>query len=302
MMRIFFSIFVLFSLAACTPNTTTPVVYYFDDTSSLPTENPQTLIKLYIAQTFDGRTQVAWAVQHTLTAMVPATPPIPSSTPLPALTLTSQVPLVSVSVETNCRSGPGTVFPTLGVLHVGESAEVVGRSVNKDSWIIKLPSNPEVTCWLWGQYAKVVGNTDKVTAYNPPPTPTMAEISTVYAVQQTPDYTGPTFSNINISPATIQETGCGSPDSFTITATVTDPSGVQRVWVALEEPSRTHAEPAPDLAPLGGNVYQAVVRPQVEENNLSNLGVWAVGLDAYDNKGNWSQIAIAGYVTVVCVQ
>jgi len=37
-----------------------------------------------------------------------------------------------------------------------------------------LPSNPAVTCWLWGQYATVLGNTDGLPAINPPPIPTPA--------------------------------------------------------------------------------------------------------------------------------
>jgi hypothetical protein len=77
-----------------------------------------------------------------------------------------------VSVETNCRSGPGTAYGALGALLVGQSAEVVGRSASSDSWIIKLPSNPAITCWLWGQYATVTGNTGNLPIITPPPTPT----------------------------------------------------------------------------------------------------------------------------------
>jgi len=57
----------------------------------------------------------------------------PGSTPTPG------APHVSVSVETNCRSGPGSAYAILGILKVGETAEVVGRSVFNDNWIIKLP-------------------------------------------------------------------------------------------------------------------------------------------------------------------
>ncbi len=88
-------------------------------------------------------------------------------------------PFVSVSVDTNCRTGPGTVYPALGVLTVGQTAEVVGRSASSDNWIIKLPSNPAVTCWLWGNYATVTGDTSGLTVYTPPPTPTPAAGFTV---------------------------------------------------------------------------------------------------------------------------
>jgi len=98
----------------------------------------------------------------------------PSETPRPTLTFTPEVPTVSVSVETNCRTGPGTVYDILGVLFVGQTAEVVGRSAASDNWIIKLPSNPAITCWLWGQYATVTGDTTSLPVVAPPPTPTPA--------------------------------------------------------------------------------------------------------------------------------
>jgi hypothetical protein len=46
-----------------------------------------------------------------------------------------------------------------GVLHVGETAEVVGKRTAANYWVIK---NPDATgvCWLWGMYATVVGNVD----------------------------------------------------------------------------------------------------------------------------------------------
>jgi hypothetical protein len=63
-------------------------------------------------------------------------------------------------------------------MNVGQTAQVVGRNINNDgtpandTWIIKLPSNPSITCWLWGMYAKVVGNIAGLPAVPPPPTPT----------------------------------------------------------------------------------------------------------------------------------
>jgi hypothetical protein len=59
-----------------------------------------------------------------------------------------------------------------GVLKEGESAQVVGRNASGDTWVIKLPSNPAVTCWLWGYYATVTGNTSELMVLTPPATPT----------------------------------------------------------------------------------------------------------------------------------
>jgi uncharacterized protein YraI len=36
--------------------------------------------------------------------------------------------MLSVSVNSNCRSGPGLLYPYLGALLVGEVAEIVGQS------------------------------------------------------------------------------------------------------------------------------------------------------------------------------
>ncbi len=95
----------------------------------------------------------------------------PSNTPLPTLTFTPTVPMVSVSVDTNCRTGPGTAYDIVGVLHVGETAEVVGQAPYGGSWIIKNPDGAG-TCWLWDQYATVMGNTQGLPEYDIPPTPT----------------------------------------------------------------------------------------------------------------------------------
>ncbi len=122
-------------------------------------ENPYPLVA-----TVDVRTQVA----GTVAASTPAV------TPTITFTITPTAPMVSVSVQTNCRSGPGTAYDILGIMEVGQIAEVVGRSVYNDNWIIRLPSNPAITCWLWGYYATVTGNTTGLMVYTPPPTPTPA--------------------------------------------------------------------------------------------------------------------------------
>ena len=170
------STLLLIALVACNMNFTAP------GNGGGPTTDPQSQIGLAVTQTFDAQTQIAQAVQQTLAAMVTDTPAVP---PSPTFTFTPEVPRVSVSVETNCRSGPGTAYDKLGVLLVGQTAEVVGRSASSDNWIIKLPSNPAIICWLWGYYATVSGNTSGLTVYTPPPTPTPAVTFNVvyYAIE-----------------------------------------------------------------------------------------------------------------------
>jgi hypothetical protein len=134
-----------------------------------------------VAETEAAQTEMAILVASTLTAMMTDTPeftftpsdtPSMTSTSTPTFTLTPSIPLASVSANTNCRSGPGTIYEIRGVLNIGETAEVVGKNAAGDTWIIKLPSNPSITCWLWGYYATVVGDVSGLTVYSPPPTPT----------------------------------------------------------------------------------------------------------------------------------
>ncbi len=151
--------------------------------TNTPTTDQQALIDQAVAETLAAQTQIALFVQQTLTAMVtdtlqftftPSLTGTPSLTPTITPSLTPETPRVSVSIDTNCRTGPGTAYDKLGVLRVGQSAEVVGRSHNSDNWIIKLPSNPNITCWLWAYYATVIGDTSGLPVYPTPPTPTPA--------------------------------------------------------------------------------------------------------------------------------
>jgi len=102
---------------------------------------------------------------------IPSSTPFPTDTPTLALTSTSTVPTVRVSVDTNCRTGPGIVYDRVGGLLVGEEAVVVGKYSVTNYWII---NNPDAagTCWLWGEYATVTGNTAGLPEYTAPPTPT----------------------------------------------------------------------------------------------------------------------------------
>jgi hypothetical protein len=97
------------------------------------------------------------------------TPTTKPDTPTPTQPRhTLDKPMVSVSVNTNCRIGPGLQYEYIGALLVGEQAEVVGVSWNGQFWVIKNPSQ-EGECWLWGGYARVIGDTSKLPRIFPPP-------------------------------------------------------------------------------------------------------------------------------------
>jgi len=105
-----------------------------------------------------------------LTLQAPtSTPEPPTATPTPALTNTPTVPQVSVSSTTNCRTGPSVAYDWLWSMNPGQTAEVVGKHTPTGYWIVKYPNGQ---CWLWGQYATVIGNIAALPEYPVPATPT----------------------------------------------------------------------------------------------------------------------------------
>ena len=120
---------------------------------------------------------------------VPTFTPTITLTPTITPTLPPSVPMVSVSVDTNCRTGPGVVYDYLTGLLVGEKAEVVGKytSVSPTYWVIKKGS---ITCWLYGQYATVEGDTSSLPEMVPPPSPTPVPTDTPTATPTTPTAAG----------------------------------------------------------------------------------------------------------------
>ena len=86
-------------------------------------------------------------------------------------TSTPSVPEVTVSQNTNCRTGPGVVYDNIGALLIGQKATVVGKNTSSGYWIINNPGKTG-TCWLFPQYATVSGNTANLQEYSIPPTPT----------------------------------------------------------------------------------------------------------------------------------
>ena len=127
---------------------------------------------------------------------LPSSTPFPTDTPSITPTSTSSVPMVTVSQNTNCRTGPGVVYDLVGGLLVGEQAVIVGKYSAGNYWII---NNPDAagTCWLWGQYATVTGNTAGLPEYTPPPTPTPTVTPTPSSTPTPPPPNAP--ANVSVS-------------------------------------------------------------------------------------------------------
>ena len=132
-----------------------------------------------IVQTISAR-QTQEILNNPPTATFTFTPETPTQTaesalsPIPDFTATSSIPEISVSVDTNCRVGPGAIFERVGILLVGETAEIVGREPKGEFWYIRNPDQDTEYCWVWGEYATVSGNTLPLLYLSPPPPPSAA--------------------------------------------------------------------------------------------------------------------------------
>ncbi|MCB2202827.1 hypothetical protein KQH56_02355 [bacterium] len=184
------------------------------------------LVATYQKQTENAMGSEAPDEEETMALSDEDAAPSQTATATITLTPTQGKPLVSVSVDTNCRTGPGKIYDWIGGLLVGEEAEVVGASTDGQYWIIENPDQ-NGNCWLWGNYANVTGETTGLPIYTPPPTPTPAFVWegnwTTYTVD-TSDNPMETY------PMTITVDGqdftaivdIGGGDSVTATGTISD--------------------------------------------------------------------------------
>ena len=139
-----------------------------------------------IAQTVAAR-QTEAALTNPATAtftIVPITPSLtatlePTLSATPDFTPTLETPLITVSVDTNCRTGPGSIFERVGVLLEGETAEVVGREPKGEYWYIRNPDEGLEYCWVWGEYATVTGNLLPLLYMSPEPPPASSFVASV---------------------------------------------------------------------------------------------------------------------------
>lgn len=143
-----------------------------------PPQDPNA-VNTSIAQTIAARQTDAAPVNpptatFTASSAAPTLTLEPTLSATPDFTPTLETPLISVSVDTNCRTGPGQVFERVGILLVGETAEIVGREPKGEYWLIRNPDEGDVEyCWIWGEYATVTGNLLPLLYMSPPPTPVL---------------------------------------------------------------------------------------------------------------------------------
>lgn len=146
-------------------------------------------------------------------AAVPATPPPPPPASVAQLTTTANL---------NVRSGPGANYDILGVLLLGQQAEIIGRNSDATWWQIKFAGAKQGYGWVSAQFAQTsnIGNVPIVNAPAPPPTP--APPAPVPPDVVITDWRGEYFNNKDLNgqpvfvrndPSLSFDWGLGSPDS-----------------------------------------------------------------------------------------
>jgi hypothetical protein len=171
----------------------------------------------------DGVSQV----QPETPTSTPSPPEIVVNTPEPTATITytptitptftASVPLVSVSVDTNCRFGPAAIYDWLGAILVGEIAEIVGKNYENTHLYIVNPDRPGEFCWITKQYANVEGELLSVPVLTPEPTPTPLLGKIVAFVWQDQNANGAVDggeSGISGAPVELRKGACGSGSSY----------------------------------------------------------------------------------------
>lgn len=240
--------------------------------------NVQTIVAATIGASGQGdETTPPGPDQDTPQSSIPTETPSPTSalTATVTLTPTPETPMVSVSMDTNCRKGPGTMYDYIGALLVGETVEVVGASMDGQYWIIKNPDRAG-ECWLWGRYATVTGPTAALPKYTPPPTPTPT-VTATSTLTPTPEYnwSGNWTTSFGIPSMmhetivfTLTQTGSSVTGSFTLGTDIVTLSG------SLSADKRTLSGTWTSLPSSGPFAFYLVSPNQFTGNKDSGTYEW----------------------------
>jgi uncharacterized protein YraI len=227
-------------------------------------------------------------------AAQPTSVPSPTQvilTPEPRATATpteAKGPVLTATLDTNCRAGPGKVYAVVDALPKGKTAAIDGRNA-EGSWF-RIILFGSTHCWVSTMSVAIQGDVNKVAVLAAP------VLTATPQVQAPPlDTTPPVISNVSINPTSIEQQGCGSPDSFTISATVTDASGIGNVTYELHGPGPADGGEG-YLLPGGGDSYQATVGPIA-----GSTGNWSVRISAVDMANNTAH-AGPWTIQIMCIQ
>jgi ABC-type branched-subunit amino acid transport system substrate-binding protein/uncharacterized protein YgiM (DUF1202 family) len=179
--------------------------------------NPPGEMSSYVAITELGEFGAPAAVaRYSGSERIPLSEPevgaLPSPTPLPTATLEGVFLQIERAVQ-NVRTGPGLDYDILGQLQEGETARVIGATVDFEWVAIQFRGT---TGWLFQDILEVVGDTTTVPVLTPPPTPTPPP--------PTPTNTPEPFPDLVVLSASPPRLTIGQP--FSVTAVVRNQGSV----------------------------------------------------------------------------
>jgi hypothetical protein len=235
-------------------------------------------------------------------AAVPETSGAPSETwkfCIGALAEETNGPTFTLAQNANCRAGPGTAFDSVDTLMQGDSAAIEGRNEDSSWFFVKRTSGGQ--CWVSAVVGNVLGDSllvpiIQVAALEPPPQP----VENPPEPQKPPDTTPPTVTSLSVRPPTISQQGCGSQDTATISAMVTDESGIAQVVYAWSDvPTHDDADGylLPDNMDYANPHFQVALGPFASARKVQ---VW---IFAVDNSENLNELKLGPLsFDVVCIQ
>jgi murein DD-endopeptidase MepM/ murein hydrolase activator NlpD len=121
---------------------------------------------------------------HITPTPTPTATATPTRTPTPTASLTPTVTptftpevceaTLTITKNTNCRKGPGTVYDVLTSYVVGTEMIVAGRGSDLENiwWYVQVPNIDDAFCWVSDANVQVAGSTDCMPVIPAPPTPT----------------------------------------------------------------------------------------------------------------------------------
>jgi hypothetical protein len=170
----------LILMSACT---TTPAVT--PDLAATIAVNVSVSQTAAIAKTSAARTEIA---------SIPTDTPTLEPTATITLTPTSNKIWLTFNRDTYCRAGELTSFPSVTLITIGQTVEVIGQNTAKDSFYVEDPNHSNSRCWVWGKYATLAGDQAILPVFTSMPT-------------VTPTFTPRPVANFSVSYVDMQNCG-----------------------------------------------------------------------------------------------
>ncbi|MCW5874097.1 MAG: hypothetical protein KIS88_05575 [Anaerolineales bacterium] len=200
--------------------------------------------------------------------------PAVENTPQPENTeeAVPEIALVSVSTDTNCRSGPSQHYKLITTVTVGQQVEVLKTFADSDYVVVQNP-NGAGDCWLWLRYADTTDFTayDLPTATQPPtPTPTITP-------SPTPSYDWSGNWTIRVFHGGVERTGamsCSVTGMSVTCSAVTNPGAFAYSFTGTIAPG--HQDASGTFGGTGSGNWQARITAPGSATFIGNLdmGSW----------------------------